>query len=402
MLYGATFGGMLLGLLNSVINTRALPPELYGDFRYVTNLVQFVSSLLIFGYFTSGSRLLAISSTDADRRRIRGILCVIMVMTMLILSAVMLVMHFCARGDAGSHLPVLYMIAALLGGNVIMLNYINNVAQGDNQIGRISVARLIPSALYCVVAFIVFKKFGATPELMLTLNFGIPFVVLAAVVISTRPSFSNMRGSFHTLNEENRKYGFNVYLGSLANVSTAYIAGITLGQFCPDNSNVGFYALAVTISMPLTMLPSIIGTTFFKRFAHEDRMDPKVMKWSFLLTAATCVAYILVIRFVVDLLYDESYAVVATIAAWLSVGMSLHGLGDLFNRFLGAHGRGKELRNGAFLCGAVILVGSLVLVYFWHIKGAVITKIAGDMVYFATMYFYYRKFVTSNESVSAE
>ena len=133
----------------------------------------------------------------------------------------------------------------------------------------------------------------------------------------------------------------------------------------------------------------MIGTTYFKRFASEDRIDRRVIKTSYLLTALSCVAFVLIIGFVVDLLYDDAYSMVAPVAAVLSAGMCLHGLGDMFNRFLGAHGRGKELRNGAFLCGGVILVGSVVLVYLWGIWGAVVTKITGDATYFFAMYKYY-------------
>ena len=64
LLYGSSVVGLLVGVLNSVLNTRVLSPELYGDVRYVQNIISFVSSILLVGYFTSGSRLLAISKSD--------------------------------------------------------------------------------------------------------------------------------------------------------------------------------------------------------------------------------------------------------------------------------------------------------------------------------------------------
>lgn len=71
-----------------------------------------------------------------------------------------------------------------------------------------------------------------------------------------------------------------------------------------------------------------------------------------------------------------------------------HGLGDMFNRFLGAHGKGKEIRNGAFICGAIVVLGSTILVYFFEITGAVVTKLLSDIIYFMVMYFYYLKFAS--------
>ena len=393
LLTASTFIGLIVGVLNSVINTRFLVPERYGDVRYVQNIISFLSSILMFGYFVSGSRLLALSPDERYSRRIRGVLCTILAAAIAVVMLVMLVLWALSIHQGIDNLTTLYLIAIPFGGNVLLLNYVNTTMQGDNHIGRIALGRLLPSTLYCILAYLIYSAYGATPEKMLALFNGLATVTLVIIIASTKPSFRGLKESFRILNEENRKYGFNVYLGALANVATGYIAGITLGQFCDDNANVGFYTLALTISGPLAMLPSIIGTTYFKRFAQQDRIERKVMRGSLLLTLGTCVIYIVCIRYIVAFLYDDSYQVVGDIASWLAVGMSLHGLGDMFNRFLGAHGKGKEIRNGAFLCGGVTIVGSILLVYLWQIDGAVLTKVASDIVYFAAMYAYYRNFV---------
>ena len=50
--------------------------------------------------------------------------------------------------------------------------------------------------------------------------------------------------------------------------------------------------------------------------------------------------------------------------------MAFHGLGGFFNRFLGAHGKGKELRNAALSTGGIILVGCIVLLPCYGAVGA--------------------------------
>lgn len=62
--YVTTMLGVVLGVLASIINTRFLSPVDYGDVRYVQNIINFVASLLLFGYFLSGSRLLALSKDE--------------------------------------------------------------------------------------------------------------------------------------------------------------------------------------------------------------------------------------------------------------------------------------------------------------------------------------------------
>lgn len=394
ILYGSTLFGLFLGVISSVINTRALEPSLYGDVRYVQNIIQFVSSLLLVGFFTSGSRLLALSPSEDYSRQIRGAMCAILAITMCILSLVMFVLFGFSFINNDGILTWLYLSSVFVGGNVLLLNYINTTAQGDNHIIRISAARLLPTLAYIILATVVYHFYHATPLLMLSLYNGLAVLVYLCIIYSTRPSFSNLKESFRLLNEENKKYGFDVYLGSIANVSTSYISGITLGQFCVDNTNVGFYTLALTLSTPLALLPSIIGTTYFKRFATQDKIERKVLMISFAITIASLLAFICFVGIIVDILYNEEYRSVSLYASLLAFGTSLQGLGDMFNRFLGAHGKGKYLRNGAFTCGAVIIIGSVVLVYFFQIYGAIATKILGSMTYLAMMVFYYIRFLS--------
>lgn len=394
LLTGSTIFGTLLGILNSVLNTRYLAPELFGDVRYVQNIIAFVSSLLLFGYFTSGSRLLAISRNEQYNRKIRGIMCVILAITIGIVMLTMVLMYFyTGLNDTDSTTLVLFLVAIPFCGSNLMLNYVNTTAQGDNHIGRIAIARLVPSTLYFIIAFFIYKFYGATPVKMLLLFNGSSFIVLLLIIISTKPSFDNLKESFALLREENRQYGFNVYLGALAGVSTSHIAGITLGAFCENNANVGFYTLALNMAAPLALLPSIIGTTYFKRFATDNKISNKIMYGSIVLTASSCLLFILLIKYVVMFLYNENYYSVATYSSWLVLGSCMHGFGDMFNRFLGAHGLGKQIRNAAFACGGVLVLGSVVLVYFFNIYGAIATKLLSAFIYLFMMVFYYVRFV---------
>lgn len=75
----------------------------------------------------------------------------------------------------------------------------------------------------------------------------------------------------------------------------------------------------------------------------------------------------------------------------VSIGSFFHGFGDYIGKFLGAHGKGKEKRNGAFAVGVSNILGYSFLVYYFGVKGAAITKILSSFIYFAMMVFYYNK-----------
>jgi len=390
-LYGSTLGGVFLGVLSSVINTRFLEPVEYGNVRYVQNIIGFLASLLLFGFFLSGSRLLALSKSENEARNVRGILVVILVVASVILLLATFISALVHMND--ETLYGLFLISLPVCFFPLLSNYVNTVAQGDNHIGRLALSRIVPSSIYVMLAFFVYKNFGATANRMIILQWGVASLFLFGVILSEKPTFRNLKGNYNLLKSENRKYGFHLYVGSLVMVSTNYLAGISLGFFNEDNAEVGFYTLALTVTSPLAMLPSIIGTTYFKKFAGLSAIPKSVFKNTIALTVASCVCFVLFIKPVVVFLYTEKYAIVGLYASILAIGFSIHGFGDMVNRYLGSQGKGKCIRNASVCNGIVKVLGYTFLVMVWNTRGALATTLICDFIYCLMILFYYKKFV---------
>ena len=395
LLYVTTWLALIFGFLASIINTRFLSPTDFGDAKYVLNIIDFVSSLLLFGFFLSGSRLLALSDDENKSRDIRGLMILILGVSAGIMIIAMIVCCFIHYDN--SKIQNLFLISIPVCASPLLANYINTTAQGDNHIVRLSIARLFPSLLYVPVAYWVYSDYKASSSLMILLQLGITVIVCLAILISSKPTFHNLKFNFKILNEENKSYGLQLYWGSLFMVASNYIAGISLGAFNEDNVNVGFYTLALSITSPIAMLPAIIGTTYFKEFAKLDMIPPKVMKMTVLVTIVTFLLFILFVKPLVAFLYPEDYAPVGIYAIWLAIGYSFHGIGDMLNRYIGSHGQGKQIRNSSFATGFIKIIGFVLLVYLWDIEGALVTVIISDIVYFIMMYFYYRQFVSNRQ-----
>lgn len=399
LLYTATFLGLLVGVLSSIINTNFLNPKDYGDVRYVQNIINFIASLLLFGYLHSGCRLLAISKGEDEAKKIRGVMTLIIIIASLILIFIVFFIGLRNLIIGNTKIAQLFFISLPVCISPLLLNYINTTAQGDNHIGRLSITRFVPTSLYVCFAYIIYKYFGATSERMILLQMGIATIVYICIVVSTKPSFKGISNQWKRIKRENKEYGINLYWGSLAMVTTNYLAGVMIGIFNTDNVNVGFYTLSLTIATPLQMLPSIIGTTYFKQFAQQDKIPTNVMRNTAILTIGSCILFILFIRPLVYFLYSEEYAKVGVYASWLAIGFSMHGFGDMLNRYLGSHGIGKPIRNASFMCGAIKILGYVVLVYLWNINGALLTTILSSIVYAVSMMYYYFKFVKLNKRV---
>lgn len=398
MLYAATFGGAVLNFVASKVNTDVLDTVSYGNVRYVMNIIQLLSWVVLFGWYMSGSRLLALSNDRQHSARIRGMLigCLGISAALLLFGTAMAALLHGAKPELRSlffcSLPVCFY--------PLLTNYMNTTAQGDNHIGRLALARMLPVLCFIPVALLVYRRFGADSRTVLWLQWGICSAVLVAIVVSTRPSFRNLKPLFADLRQENRSYGIHLYLGSLAMVAMNYLSGVTLGIFNDDNANVGFFTLALSLAQPIAYLPGIVGTTFFKQFVHEPCIPRRVMMVTLGITVVTCVGFVVLIGPVVSL-YNASYRVVAPYAAWLALGFSVHGIGDMVNRYLGSHGQGRSIRDSSFVCGAVKIAGSVLLVWLWNVEGAILTAILSSTVYTVSLYLKYLRFVKSKKQVDA-
>ena len=172
LLYCSTIGGVLLGVLVSVLNTRSLDPSAYGDVRYVNNIIGFFSGIFLFGYFVSGCRLLALAKTKEDAARIKGTMVCILGVTILLMMVVMIICGIIHHHVLHKAYYNLFYYVLPVCGSTLLLNYINTSSQGDNSISTIAAARLLPHLLYLIPAFLIYHYLGATSTRMLLLQNG--------------------------------------------------------------------------------------------------------------------------------------------------------------------------------------------------------------------------------------
>mgnify|MGYP003457582852 FL=1 len=94
VLYVSTLLGVLLGVLSSIVNTNALDPIDYGDVRYVQNIINFIATFLLLGYFVSGARLMALSDDKRYVSRVKGMMIIILALACVLLGVSLGVCYF--------------------------------------------------------------------------------------------------------------------------------------------------------------------------------------------------------------------------------------------------------------------------------------------------------------------
>ena len=120
-------------------------------------------------------------------------------------------------------------------------------------------------------------------------------------------------------------------------------------------------------------------------------MPSKPTKVTVALSIISLIAFLLVIGKVFILFYSKAYSNVINLTYVTAFAFTLWGIADYVNRFMGAHGFGKEMRNAAFIIGISNLLGFTFLVFLFGVMGAALTKLLASLIYLLSMVYYYFK-----------
>jgi O-antigen/teichoic acid export membrane protein len=269
-----------------------------------------------------------------------------------------------------------------------MLSYsLQNILQGSNKISSLSLLKVLPSITFLI--FLWSAKSVSLSEVILWF-YGLLGFYSILILIYLKPKFVELHAMIKLVTVENSEFGRKVYFGTLANVGTSSLGALLIG-FYLDNVHLGFFTLAVTITSPLLMIPSIVGTTFFKQFAKIPKIDNRILLLTVTISLISLIAFNILIEPIVKSFYSSKFDEVIGYSRFIALASIFHGFGDFYNRFLFAKGYGKLIRNGAYIVGLVNLLGYFILINYFGVNGAIITKVLSGAVYFLLMFAGYRK-----------
>jgi O-antigen/teichoic acid export membrane protein len=275
-----------------------------------------------------------------------------------------------------------------------LTNYFETLYQADNRITELSKTRLYPKIGFFFTALIIYFLLEKTTINKHGLVWLFYLLTLGFVYLNSLKrinlSFKNLKTNISEIWEYNKSFGFDVYIGSVLAVGFASLSGVIISYFGNDNTGVGFYSLAFTFASPLTLIPNVIATTHYKEFAQQNNIPKKLTHITIALTLSALVVLWIIVGPFINIFYAPSFHPVIKLNFIVSIGMALHGLADYYNRFLGAHGKGKILRNSSIIIGISLLVANVVLIPIWGATGAAFARLIGGAIYLFNMLFSYR------------
>jgi O-antigen/teichoic acid export membrane protein len=394
-LFATMVVSLVIGILISIINTRYLGKEQYGDFKFLINLFSLAVTFLTFGSFYTGGLLLAKMNEPEEKRLLTGDIIKLAAFSSLLLIIISFIFSFFEHKLFGNNLGSLIRYSLPLLFIFPFTMCFEQLLQGSNRIYSLSVLRIGPKLIYLALALGLhyFSSFNLTSAILSHL---VAFaLVIVVIIFLLKPKFTLKSFYLSALKKEHATFGFPVYLGAITGVASSYLAGITISYYV-DNVNVGFYSLAITATMPLTMLPSSFGITFFKAFVTYSKIPLKIIIVTLILGLSALAVFLLFIDKIVIFLYTEDFKPVISLCYYIAIGSLFHGFGDFLNRFISAKGLGKKIMRSNFILGAFNTIGFLVLPKYFGVEGAAYTRLIAGLIYFSILLAYYINYQKQN------
>ncbi len=390
LLYGSYIAAMALSFVGSMYTTRYLNPDEYGNFKFIWTLWSLLDVLISFGFFHSAGQALLHTKDLEDSRKIigadlivaSGMGIVICLISILIAQPIDYLFHVKIS-------KILIIIAPLLIFFPIK-DALVLIFQCTNKIRLLTVLNIIPPSFF-LLYLIILPQFSKPDLINITYGQQVGLIFISIImVLVLKPSLKNLKEGLRTIKPFQKTYGKPVFVAVLCSVATQYANRLGIVYWI-DSASIGYYSLAAQLVDPLRLIPSSIATSSFRDFSTQKKISKKVL-WAsiFSIIGMLLVVFILFGK-PLKLFYPQSYAVnIARIGYILSFSTITLGLGELFNRFLGAHGRGKDLQNSAILVGLINISGFLFFTRFWGLWGMIGSVILGNLAFFLLMWHFYK------------
>ena len=366
---GGTFAVPVATLLVTLVITRSLTSSDYGSYIYLISFINLFIQIANFGVYPT-IRFIAgqLSSQDDKRKLERGLFSIVSIMSIAATCFALLGVIVLQLFD--DQLPVqLFLYACLFVFLHVATSVYDNFFQGVGDILRLTNLRLYPKISFLMLVLGI---------LWLYPNVWVAFTLMQVAIFLTLFFVVDFRHlgpkslgdeSVRLTIEKTKTFGINVYLGSITFLAGIQCIPIAIASISSDNSYVGYYGLAMTLTSPLVMFPQIISTVFFRDFVSKDRIDKELI--FLLLVVSVSVGSILYFSgaFLIEGFFGEQYLPAVDFFEVLILFNVLHGINVFLDRFLHAKGAAKVLRDSYLLGGLTLFLTLFVFISQFDVIG---------------------------------
>lgn len=392
VLIGTSLVNLVFSFYINMLLARILGKVDYGNFSFILNIFTFSQVFFVFGFFHSGSRLLAVSD-DKDIPKIYTAELIISVFLYLLMAISILFFSIVSKSVSENDLLLKIITILPLAWVFILINYFEILLPGNNDIKLLAKSRMFPRViLVVVVSIFYFLKFNGLTSILI--SYFTSYAISFLLILNNIPkSKANVVYFIKKIFTNNKNFGFKIYIGSVLSVGASQLSGLFISHYAPTNVEVGFFNIASQLSLPLTLIPSILGTVFFRDFARMNKIPINLFVLVLIISIIVLIFINLLSPFLIRFFYGNDYSSSIGIINSLTYGAMLYGISDFFSKFLLAKGRGDELLKISIIVGAVLIISNILFIKFFLGLGAAYARIVSGVFFCLFSAYYYLQYI---------
>ena len=365
---GASLVANVLALVATALLTRNLTTAEFGSYSFSVTLFFLVALLFDFGLFSPAARLAAI--TDGRKRReVVGCALLVYLPVGAAFSATIFVLSFGVDNwfhvDAGHALRV----AALPASAFPFVLVLQRLAEGTARLHVASVSTAFAQLIFVSFVALALVAGSVSTASALTLRSLALLLATGASALWLRPIFRAARHWLPELLRQTREWGLHAFVGRILSIGT-YNMDVLMLAIWTNSQSVGFYSLAGSLATASGLPVIALAAALFAPLARQPAI---ARRWIVIATSVgglcALVAWLLA-EPVVRIFFSARYLPAAGLVLPLALAQFVRGVTGIFNTFFSAHGRGRDMRNAAFVLTTSNIVLNFALIPPFGARGA--------------------------------
>ncbi|WP_246514396.1 lipopolysaccharide biosynthesis protein [Exiguobacterium alkaliphilum] len=380
---------LMSGFLISVLATHTMATSEYGFYKAYLIALQLFATISHLGFHYTFGREYAASKSISDLKSLNGLgLKIIFICSFTLLLGFYLLFFTGEQFEIFS-IPEYIKLASWTVSVMLLIFFAQQKLQGKNEMGYYAALTILPQ-LFMSILFSASYLLGISLSGEQVVFSYLIFNVISLMFIFKEGVKFNTQSLNKKIIQNNKTYGFNLYLGSLVAVSASQFLSLLIATIA-GLEEYGLFALGMSLASPIAYVASTLGIVNFKRNLKATHINNNELIRTAMLTFGTCVLYYIFLNFFIEYIIGVNYRGAVKYANVLIIFYAMTGLGDYLNKFLSAKGEGTKIRNGSILSGVSLVSISALLIPFLGIAGLIVSKIIGALVYLISMTIAYKK-----------
>ena len=399
LLYSSEIGLIVLTFGTGILNSRFLGPSQYGIYTFVITIIEAAMIFTGFGFPQAGARLVALAKKRHDEQAMQGALVVVAVVMGLGMSVALALASPLIESLFHTQQKQSLLLASVVCTTAPLCLILTQSCRGANRIRILAGLKVLPKGLYLLGALGLILWFRLTAPGALLLYFLGTLGACLFAIIALRVRFVDLRSHIRELRAEVKRYGFKAFVGGIADNSTFKLNNLLIAGYV-DTTWLGFYSIASTMVSPMVSFSTSLSSSVYRSLARKDRIAGRVFLANAVFLVASAALIAVCARPLIAIVLTEQFLPAVGLVYILLITAFFQGMYQPINAFLGAHGKGRELRTISLWVSLVNLCVAVLLIPRLGAYGAAIGSGFAKFCECAGNFYYYRQVTIQLQSDS--